>query len=133
MHAFYAPCGGGYGDPLERPASQVLEDVLDDFCTVEHAREAYGVVVDLSKEVVDDSATESLRAQMRSQPSATKSAPEHKAQQVDRTVVPVRSDPVEQRNSESMQPPRSYDHDQTVASTISELRGKFGDLSLIHI
>jgi N-methylhydantoinase B len=34
VHAFYAPCGGGYGDPLERPASQVLEDVLDDFCTV---------------------------------------------------------------------------------------------------
>ena len=35
--AFYGPCGGGYGDPLERPAEKVLEDVLDDFCTVEHA------------------------------------------------------------------------------------------------
>ena len=127
VHAFYAPCGGGYGDPLERPASQVLEDVLDDFCTVEHAREAYGVVVDLSKEVVDDSATESLRAQMRSQPSAIKSVPEHKAQQVARAVVPVQRDPVEHRISESMQPTRSCDHDQTVASTISELRGTFGD------
>ena len=50
VHAFYAPCGGGYGDPLERPASQVLEDVLDDFCTVEHAKAAYGVVVDLAAE-----------------------------------------------------------------------------------
>ena len=51
--AFYGPCGGGYGDPLERPAEKVLEDVLDDFCTVEHAREAYGVVVDLDTETVD--------------------------------------------------------------------------------
>ena len=36
------PCGGGYGDPLERPAEKVLDDVLDGFCTVEHARAAYG-------------------------------------------------------------------------------------------
>ena len=71
VHAFYAPCGGGYGDPLERPASQVLEDVLDDFCTVEHAKAAYGVVVDLAAERVNDAATESLRAQMRSQPAGT--------------------------------------------------------------
>ena len=35
--AFYGPCGGGYGDPLERPPEQVLDDVLDDFCTVDHA------------------------------------------------------------------------------------------------
>ena len=40
--AFYGPCGGGYGDPLERPAEKVLEDVLDDFCTVEHARGVRG-------------------------------------------------------------------------------------------
>ena len=51
--AFYGPCGGGYGDPLDRPAEKVLEDVLDDFCTAEHAREAYGVVVDLDTEAVD--------------------------------------------------------------------------------
>jgi hypothetical protein len=64
---------------------------------------------------------------MRSQPSAIKSAPERKAQQVAREVVPVQRDPVEHRISESMQPTRSCDHDQTVASTISELRGTFGD------
>ena len=34
---FLGPCGGGYGDPLERPAEQVREDVLDDFCTRAHA------------------------------------------------------------------------------------------------
>lgn len=27
--AFYGPCGG-YGDPLDRPAEQMLEDVLDE-------------------------------------------------------------------------------------------------------
>ena len=66
--AFYGPCGGGYGDPLDRPAEKVLEDVLDDFCTVEHAREAYGVAVDLDSETVDVPATEALRSRMRSQP-----------------------------------------------------------------
>ena len=66
--AFYGPCGGGYGDPLERPAEKVLEDVLDDFCTVEHAREAYGVVVDLDTETVDVPATDALRSRMRADP-----------------------------------------------------------------
>lgn len=62
--AFYGPCGGGYGDPLERSAEQVLEDVLDDFCTIEHARNAYGVVV--TKDLkLDKAATEKLRAEMR--------------------------------------------------------------------
>ena len=128
VHAFYAPCGGGYGDPLERPASQVLEDVLDDFCTVEHASAAYGVVVDLAKETVDESATESLRAQMRSQPLATKSVSEGKTQQVSREpLLPVRRERVEDQISKSMQSPRSSDDDQTVASTVSELREMFGD------
>ena len=54
VHVFYGPCGGGYGDPLERPAEKVLEDVLDGFCTVAHAWEAYGVVVDLAAEHVDE-------------------------------------------------------------------------------
>ena len=127
VHAFYAPCGGGYGDPLERPASQVLEDVLDDFCTVEHARKAYGVVVDLTTETVDESATESLRAQMRSQPLATTSAPERKVQQVVRETVPAQRDRVGARVSEPVQPAKSLEADQTVASTVSQLRGTFGD------
>ncbi len=126
VHAFYAPCGGGYGDPLERPASQVLEDVLDDFCTVEHARKAYGVVVDLTTETVDESATESLRAQIRSQPLATTSEPERKVQQVVRET-PAQRDRVGARVSEPVQPAKSLEADQTVASTISQLRGTFGD------
>lgn len=60
---FYGPCGGGYGDPLERPAAQVLDDVLDDFCTIKHARDAYGVVVTKGLKL-DEKATKALRAKM---------------------------------------------------------------------
>lgn len=62
---YYSPCGGGFGNPLERPAEKVLEDVLDEFCTVQHAREIYGVVIDMDAERVDTGATERLRAAMR--------------------------------------------------------------------
>jgi hypothetical protein len=68
VHVFYGPCGGGFGEPLERPAAKVLDDVLDGFCTVEHARAAYGVVIDLAAETVDEAATEVLRERMRAAP-----------------------------------------------------------------
>ncbi|MBB3190261.1 hydantoinase B/oxoprolinase family protein [Halomonas cerina] len=61
--AFYAPCGGGYGNPLERSPEQVREDVLDDFCTVQHAYEAYGVVLDKNLEI-DRLATAARRSEM---------------------------------------------------------------------
>jgi len=62
--AFYGPCGGGYGDPLERSAEQVLEDVLDDFCSIGQAHDAYGVVVTDDMKV-DAAATAARRADMR--------------------------------------------------------------------
>ncbi len=71
VHVFYGPCGGGYGDPLERPAAKVLDDVLDGFCTVEHARAAYGVIVDAGAESVDEAGTKGLRERMRAAPRAT--------------------------------------------------------------
>ncbi len=64
VHVFYGPCGGGFGNPVERPAERVLEDILDGFCTVEHARTAYGVVVNLAAEAVDEQATAGLRQRM---------------------------------------------------------------------
>jgi len=80
--SYYAPCGGGYGDPLDRPAEKVLEDVLDDFCTPERAHEVYGVVVTPELEL-DVAATEARRAVMRSRrpragdkPSSATMAPE---------------------------------------------------------
>lgn len=62
--SYFSPNGGGFGDPLKRRAQKVLEDVLDGFCSVDHAREAYGVIVDLEDETVDLDATNKLRAKM---------------------------------------------------------------------
>lgn len=64
--AYYSPNGGGYGSPLKRPAQKVLEDVLDGFCSVAHAREIYGVAVNIEDETIDIEATEKLRAALRS-------------------------------------------------------------------
>ena len=49
--------GGGYGDPLERETARVHEDVVDEKVSVEHAREAYGVVIDSDTLVVNEEAT----------------------------------------------------------------------------
>ena len=62
---YYSPNGGGYGDPLKRPAQKVLEDVLDGYYSAAHAKEAYGVVVDTAAETVDMAATEKLRTAMQ--------------------------------------------------------------------
>ena len=63
--AFYGPSGGGYGDPLDRSAEKVLEDVLDGFYTADAARSTFGVVVDLEAERVDEAATEAARRELR--------------------------------------------------------------------
>src|SRR5262249_50667235 len=61
--------GGGWGDPLKRPAEKVLEDVLDEYVSVEAARRDYGVVLTGSLEdwtlAIDHAATGALRAEMR--------------------------------------------------------------------
>ena len=66
----YTQGGGGYGDPLERDPDAVLEDILDEFVSLEKAREDYGVVINaVDPEVlgyeVDQSATDKLRQTMR--------------------------------------------------------------------
>jgi len=65
--SFQQPGAGGYGDPLERDPARVLEDVLDDYVSVEAARSRYGVVItgtDLDLRV-DAQATAALRAKVR--------------------------------------------------------------------
>ncbi|HZR83777.1 MAG TPA: hydantoinase B/oxoprolinase family protein [Candidatus Binatia bacterium] len=61
--------GGGWGDPLKRPAEKVLEDVLDEYVSVEAARREYAVVLTGSLEdwtlAIDHAATEALRAERR--------------------------------------------------------------------
>ena len=39
------PGGGGYGHPHERPAEQVLADVVNGYVSIEAAEQEYGVVV----------------------------------------------------------------------------------------
>jgi N-methylhydantoinase B len=56
------PCGGGYGDPLTRDPSDVLDDVLDGYISIDAARSDYGVVV--AGKAVDQGATEKLRQEM---------------------------------------------------------------------
>jgi N-methylhydantoinase B len=40
------PGGGGYGDPRERPAEDVLADVVDGYVSPESARDDYGVAIE---------------------------------------------------------------------------------------
>ena len=58
-----SPCGGGYGDPLERDPERVLDDVLDGIVSLQNARAQYGVV--LSDGDVDVQATEDLRSEVK--------------------------------------------------------------------
>ena len=53
--------GGGWGNPFERPASLVLDDVLDAFITPESAMREYGVVLSLDGLSVDVEATRECR------------------------------------------------------------------------
>ena len=55
----YGPAGGGYGNPLERDPSDVLDDVLDELVSVETANRDYGVVI--ANNIVDAAATDKLR------------------------------------------------------------------------
>ncbi|QRV23389.1 hydantoinase B/oxoprolinase family protein [Marinomonas foliarum] len=63
---YYSPCGGGYGDPLKRKPEQVFEDVLDEFISIKHAFETYGVVI-TPDHSLDLEATLTLRAQLTTQ------------------------------------------------------------------
>ena len=68
----YMGGGGGFGDPLERPAEQVLEDVRDEYVSLEAAREDYGVVINHPAPrsyALDVEATDQLRAQMSGEAS----------------------------------------------------------------
>ena len=52
--------GGGFGDPRERDPAMILEDVLDEYVSVETASDEYGVVI--SGGLVDLKATQKQRA-----------------------------------------------------------------------
>lgn len=70
--------GGGWGDPLERDPQKVLDDVLEEYVSVEAAERDYGVVLRGSLAeltlAVDWEATRALRERMRAARSAGTSA-----------------------------------------------------------
>ncbi len=55
--------GGGYGNALERPPEEVIDDIVDGFLTVEAAARDYGVVVDPRTLKVDEAKTRQARKQ----------------------------------------------------------------------
>ncbi len=61
--------GGGWGDPLDRDPAAVLDDVWDEYVSIEGARRDYGVVITGSLEdmtlALDDDATAAERASRR--------------------------------------------------------------------
>ncbi len=61
---FESTGGGGYGNPWERDAAQVREDVLDEYVSLQAARERYGVVIDPATMLIDEAATARMRASM---------------------------------------------------------------------
>ena len=58
------PCGGGYGNPLERSPQTVFEDYLDDYILSEQARNDYGVVITKEGQL-DLAETQKLRKSMQ--------------------------------------------------------------------
>lgn len=67
--------GGGYGDPLEREAELVREDVLAGFVSLQRARDLYGVIFDSQqlddRLTVDVAATERRRAALAGERGVT--------------------------------------------------------------
>ena len=55
------PSGGGYGNPLEREPQLVLNDVMNEYITVEQAHDEYGVVLVRGGNAVDEEETKRLR------------------------------------------------------------------------
>jgi N-methylhydantoinase B len=53
--------GGGFGDPEERPAEAVRDDVVDGDLTVEQARDEYNVAIGRESHEIDRETTQELR------------------------------------------------------------------------
>jgi N-methylhydantoinase B len=65
--SFQQSGAGGYGDPYERDPQRVLDDVLDDYVSIDAARREYGVVITGTgaQLMIDDTATQDARRRSR--------------------------------------------------------------------
>jgi N-methylhydantoinase B len=59
--------GGGWGDPLERDPMRVRLDVTEGLVSPDNARDEYGVVLTGDDFILDETGTEALRAQIKSE------------------------------------------------------------------
>ena len=59
--------GGGVGDPLDREVEKVRWDTLNEYISIQAARDIYGVVIDPKTFDVDDEATTELRKKLKAQ------------------------------------------------------------------
>ena len=57
--------GGGYGDPLERDPEMIESDVMNEYVSIDSAREDYGVVINDETMKIDAEATEKLRKYLK--------------------------------------------------------------------
>ncbi len=55
------PGGGGYGDPLKRPPTLVLQDVKNGLVSLNTARRDYGIVINPHSMKIDWASTKQLR------------------------------------------------------------------------
>lgn len=58
---FESTGGGGWGNPRKRSVQDVLEDVLDEYISIDAAKNLYGVVIDPNTLKVDEAATAAVR------------------------------------------------------------------------
>jgi N-methylhydantoinase B len=63
MYEIFESGGGGYGNPKDRDAEKVRDDVIDGLVSVDNARIDYGVVIDPETFVIDVQETAKLRKQ----------------------------------------------------------------------
>ena len=59
--AFHSAGGGGYGSPFERDPEDVLDDVRNDYVSIDKASKDYGVAIDPVAMIVNIKETEALR------------------------------------------------------------------------
>jgi N-methylhydantoinase B len=57
--------GGGVGDPLDREVEKVRLDVLNEYISIQAAKDVYGVIIDPKTFEVDEKATKALRAKLK--------------------------------------------------------------------
>ncbi len=68
---YHTAGGGGWKDPLDRPAELVQKDVKNDLVSIEKAESDYGVILDAYTFEIEVSTTETLRNKMREERGET--------------------------------------------------------------